>query len=188
MEETKKCDDGFDCYSKNGTYIEDCYDYANERVSCYKLVYRYDLAVGAAGGALALASKSIGFYGSCVPPIWRRYHAKCSLANGSLFLALIPVITKLLGMTLYVILMVTGQLHTTTDSLTFVTYVLLVSFVAYGVAYVVAPDDDESNSSKNEDIKDVAPKDAPQDAPADGPDQPLLDSNDRHTRYSATKT
>ena len=90
----------------------------------------------------------------------------------------------ILGMTLYVILMVTGQLKTTTDSLTFVTYVLLVSFVAYGVAYAVGSDDEESSSSKNEDIKDVAPKDvapkdAPQDAPADGPDQPLLDSKKR---------
>ena len=52
LEESDNCDSGFDCFDDaNGTYIEDCDDFVGRDVSCYKLVYRFDLAIGAVGGS-----------------------------------------------------------------------------------------------------------------------------------------
>ncbi len=61
MEETSKCDDGYDCFNCNHTYIEDCTEFKNETVSCFKLTLQSYLAMAAAGGLLALSSKTAGF-------------------------------------------------------------------------------------------------------------------------------
>ena len=39
-------------------------EHQNDDVSYYKIVTRFDLAVGAVGGVVTLASKSIRFYGN----------------------------------------------------------------------------------------------------------------------------
>ena len=69
LDESFTCDSGFDCFDANGSYIEDCNDFDGERVRCYKLVLRLDLAIGAMGGILALALTLTTFYGDVTLPI-----------------------------------------------------------------------------------------------------------------------
>ncbi len=71
MKESNKCDDGYDCFDSNGTYIEDCTEYKDETVSCFKLTFQYNLAIAAAGGVLALSSKALAFMGHFIVPIFR---------------------------------------------------------------------------------------------------------------------
>ncbi len=71
MEETSKCDDGYDCFDSNGTYIKDCTEFKNETVSCFKLTFQSHLAIAAAGGLLALSSKIAGFLVIVLLPIFR---------------------------------------------------------------------------------------------------------------------
>ena len=71
MDETSKCDDDYDCFDSNHTYIEDCTEFKNEKVSCFKLTFQSNLAIAAAGGVLALSSKIAGFLGVMLLPIFR---------------------------------------------------------------------------------------------------------------------
>ena len=71
LERSANCDSGFDCFDANSTYIEDCHDFDGGHVRCYRLIHRFDLAIVALGGVMAVASSSVTFYGNITLPIWK---------------------------------------------------------------------------------------------------------------------
>lgn len=155
LSETSRCDEGYDCYDdKNGTYIQDCTEVSNRDISCYKLVYRFDLAVGAMGGVLVIASKSIKFYGNCVMPLWKyftiRYGRTCA---NLLFISALPVVTVVSEVVVVAVLTVAGQLDMAKEVCTCLAYLTTVFLAAIGTSIVIcqsASGRDQSGTKRDE--------------------------------------
>ena len=119
MKESNKCDDGYDCFDSNGTYIEDCTEYKDETVSCFKLTFQYNLAIAAAGGVLALSSKALAFMGHFLVPIFRhrliRYNTtKRKFEIGYVHQCIISFLPLVIAGGMIGILIYVGHLQSTT--------------------------------------------------------------------------